>query len=211
MTNLCKSNTPATYLDFDQLIEWLNKKGSELFGKTYKIDAKDYDTVYQILVYVYRDKEHAAKHGIDLGKGLIVAGPVGCGKTSLMQLLLHLDLAIKPYQMVSVRSISLQFADRGIPLIKEYGGLGQKQPSIFCFDELGGEPTTRFYGIKANVMREILLLRYELFMQKRVPTYVTTNLSPAEIESTYGTPLRSRLREMFNLVAFPEDSYDKRR
>ncbi|WP_207420721.1 hypothetical protein [Desertivirga brevis] len=38
------------YLEFDQLLDYLNKKGSELLGKVFKIDQKDYDTVYKLLV-----------------------------------------------------------------------------------------------------------------------------------------------------------------
>jgi hypothetical protein len=39
-------------------------------------------------------------------------------------------------------------------------------------------------------------------------THLTTNLNSGEIEKQYGLRVRSRLREMFNLVAFPEDAVD---
>ena len=42
-------------------------------------------------------------------------------------------------------------------------------------------------------------------------THLTTNLNSIEIEKQYGLRVRSRLREMFNLVAFPGDAMDKRR
>jgi hypothetical protein len=37
------------------------------------------------------------------------------------------------------------------------------------------------------------------------------NLNSAEIEKKYGLRVRSRMREMFNLVAFPADTPDKRK
>ena len=55
-------------------------------------------------------------------------------------------------------------------------------------------------------MAEILLSRYDLFVSKGIPTHVTTNLSASELESKYGNRLRSRMREMFNLVAFDKKS-----
>lgn len=49
-------------------------------------------------------------------------------------------------------------------------------------------------------MGEILLSRYELFTSQKMITHITTNLSANEIEQAYGNRLRSRMREMFNLV-----------
>ena len=51
-------------------------------------------------------------------------------------------------------------------------------------------------------MAEILLSRYDLFISK-TKTHITTNLSATEIEKkNYGNRVRSRLREMVNLIAF---------
>jgi hypothetical protein len=41
-------------------------------------------------------------------------------------------------------------------------------------------------------------------------THLTTNLNSSEIEQIYGSRLRSRLREQFNLIAFSESAKDKR-
>ena len=59
-------------------------------------------------------------------------------------------------------------------------------------------------------MGEILLSRYDLFVAKKIPTHLTTNLSASEIESLYGNRVRSRLREMVNLIAFDKSTPDKR-
>ena len=60
-------------------------------------------------------------------------------------------------------------------------------------------------------MAEILLSRYELFTSKKIQTHITTNLSATEIENQYGNRVRSRLREMVNLIAFEKGIDDKRR
>jgi len=59
-------------------------------------------------------------------------------------------------------------------------------------------------------MAEILLNRYDFFVSKRMLTHITTNLSASELESIYGNRIRSRMREMFNLIAFERDAKDKR-
>jgi DNA replication protein DnaC len=59
-------------------------------------------------------------------------------------------------------------------------------------------------------MAEILLSRYDQFITKKMLTHLTTNLTSSEIDEIYGLRVRSRLREMFNLIAFSSDSKDKR-
>jgi DNA replication protein DnaC len=59
-------------------------------------------------------------------------------------------------------------------------------------------------------MAEILLSRYEQFVDNKSVTHITTNLSATEIEKVYGNRLRSRMRSMFNLITFSPNSSDKR-
>jgi DNA replication protein DnaC len=81
---------------------------------------------------------------------------------------------------------------------------------VLLFDDLGLEQTPKYYGNECNVIAEILLNRYDLFVSKRMMTHITTNLSASELESIYGNRIRSRMREMFNLVAFDRNAKDKR-
>jgi hypothetical protein len=74
---------------------------------------------------------------------------------------------------------------------------------------------------QCNVMGEILLSRYDLFVQKQPnnqqlitnnhsKTHLTTNLNTLELENKYGNRVRSRLREMFNFISFNKNAKDKR-
>jgi hypothetical protein len=83
--------------------------------------------------------------------------------------------------------------------------------AAYCFDDLGLENETPHYGHTCFVMAEILLSRYDYYHSFRMQTHLTTNLKSTEIEKQYGLRVRSRLREMFNLVAFPGDGEDKRK
>ncbi|WP_114781863.1 P-loop NTPase family protein [Botryobacter ruber] len=86
-----------------------------------------------------------------------------------------------------------------------------RKAGSYCFDDLGAESSLRYYGNMCNVMGEVLLSRYDLFVSQGVKTHLTTNLTSSELEKTYGSRVRSRMREMFNLVCFEKGARDKRR
>ena len=67
----------------------------------------------------------------------------------------------------------------------------------------------KYYENECNVMAEILLTRYDLFISKKLQTHITKNLSASEIENAYGNQGRCWLREMINLILFDRDIDDK--
>jgi hypothetical protein len=85
------------------------------------------------------------------------------------------------------------------------------EPVVYCFDDLGVENNLKFYGNECNIMAEIILSRHDQFISRKLITHVTTNLSATEVEKYYGNRVRSRMRELFNLVAFNSTSTDKRK
>ncbi len=139
-----------------------------------------------------------------------------CSKTTLMTLISQFSRSLKQYAMVSARSLSLRFAIEGYGVISQYSTQSFKYtsggylPNVYCFDDVGTERPMQYYGNDCNVMGEILLGRYDHFVKKGMLTHITTNLSASKLEELYGNRLRSRMREMFNLVAFSVDSNDKR-
>jgi DNA replication protein DnaC len=58
-------------------------------------------------------------------------------------------------------------------------------------------------------MHEVLTQRYKngLFTS----THVTTNLSAEQIKELYGVRVADRMREMFNLISFPENAKSRRK
>lgn len=83
----------------------------------------------------------------------------------------------------------------------------QKQIS---FDDFGAEQQIKHFGNDCNVMAEIIISRYEQFIENKTVTHLTTNLSANEIEKLYGNRVRSRMRQMFNVIDFDGNSKDKR-
>ncbi|MFA6402053.1 MAG: hypothetical protein WCX31_10575 [Salinivirgaceae bacterium] len=68
----------------------------------------------------------------------------------------------------------------------------------------------KYVGNDCNVMAEILLSRYDLFLSCHMITHLTTNLNSSEIEEIYGLRMQRRLRELFNLIAFDGNAKDQR-
>jgi len=192
--------------NFEKILVYLDAKGKQLFGDKFKIYKEDREILYKLCNYQIRDYETCKKLNIDLKKGILLSGPVGCGKTSLMKLIRYLTPRYKFYEVIPARNIVFAFNHLGYSLIEQYG-----DDRFYCFDDLGVEPFGRHFGTDCNVMGEILLSRHELFLEYKFKTHCTTNLNAQELENLYGNRVRSRMRQLFNLIAFDKESQDKRK
>jgi DNA replication protein DnaC len=197
---------------FESCLEFLEKKGKELFSPGFKVHPEDYEIIFKLLVYFVKDQPKADKYGLSFRKGILLSGPVGCGKTSLMSLFRFYLNGHKRHIMKSCREISFEFIQDGYSVIQKYSrnAFILDEPKIYCFDDLGTENNLKYFGNDCNVMAEVLLSRYDLFVSRKMTTHITTNLNSSEIEGIYGLRVRSRLREQFNLIAFDQSSKDKR-
>ena len=206
------TKTIQSHYSYDEVITWLEKKGVELYGNHFKILETDYPIVYKLIAYFLKDEPTCFQYGINLNKGILLTGPIGCGKTSLMNLMKYLTATEHKFFVKPCRDISFEFIQDGYQIIHKYsnGKLYQSEPRTYCFDDLGTENNLKYFGNECNVMAEILLSRYDLFISKKLFTHITTNLSATEIEKHYGNRVRSRLREMVNLIAFEKSTPDKR-
>ncbi|TYA55692.1 ATPase [Formosa maritima] len=217
---LGKIENYCLHYDFDKVLIYLEAKGKLLFGKHFKLYKEDYHIIFKLCIYTIQDLDYCAKLNIDPNKGILLTGPVGCGKTSLMKLVRHLTPHRRAYKIIPCRNAVFSFNHLGYKTIEEYGN-----EEFYCFDDLGVEPTGRHFGQDCNVMGEILLSRYDLSLRRQesqnpntknptpknyYTTHVTTNLNAIEIEERYGNRVRSRMRAMFNLLAFDQSAKDKR-
>ena len=204
---------PVQQLDLTQWMEEVRHRLPSLV-----IDATNQPILEAVGAYFLGNEAECRKRGIKRQKGLFLVGPVGCGKTTIMQ-----RLASQPVRLVATRDIARKFVKEGNNVLEHYGtksyrikhlGYGPvvqyDQPITYCFDDLGVEQNAKLYGNGCNVMAEILLDRYEQFIRHGMITHLTTNLNADELERLYGDRVRSRLREMCNLICFPAEAPDRR-
>ncbi|CAM2775941.1 hypothetical protein SAMN05444143_104101 [Flavobacterium succinicans] len=198
--------------DSNKCFAYLETQGRQMYGQAFKIHQDDKPLIYKLLIYAIRDKENAYRLGLDLNKGILLSGPVGCGKTALMHLIKAFLYAKYDYKIATTRRVSFEFAKNGFEALLPYTEKFPQQLRLvsYCFDDLGAEQQIKHFGNDCNVMAEILISRYEHFIENNSITHITTNLSASELESCYGNRLRSRLRQMFNLIAFDANTKDKR-
>lgn len=207
-----QKKTTMSHYNYEDAIQWLQKRGKEMYGNHFKIHEEDKENITKLLCYFLKDKHNASRLGINLQKGILLTGPIGVGKSSLMNLMRFYEPAQTRFIFKSCRDVSFEFIKDGYDTIHKYSNRSFKnhEPITYCFDDLGTENNLKFYGNECNIMAEILLSRYDLFVSRKLITHLTTNLSASEIEAAYGNRIRSRMREMFNLISYQNDRLDKR-
>ena len=127
--------------DFGKILTYLDHKGKMLFGKNFKIYEEDEVILFKLCIYFIKDYDYCKKFNIDPNKGILLSGPVGCGKTSLMKLLKHIVPHQKPYEVIPARNIVFGFNNIGYKTIEDYGN-----SNYYCFDDLGVETTGRHFS-----------------------------------------------------------------
>lgn len=209
-----RTKTTTTLYDYNDALQTVIVFGKELFGPKFQIFEEDRATILKLLCWFLQDEDVAPEEGLNLKKGVLLTGPVGCGKSAIMKIIQTMCKPSWKFCIKSAQRVALEFGKDGYVVIDLYTERSfdlNNTPITICFDDLGSESNIPNYGIPFNTFAEILPIRYELFVEDKMITHITTNLNSIELEERYGVRLRSRMSEMFNLVAFPKTSPDKRR
>jgi len=185
---------------------------------------EDLYRVYTILAmyFFYDARFEKVNPNYKLSKGLLIRGNVGTGKTLCLLTNLKLLKTINHpnyFVFYSTNDVVQDYLINGEERLLIHGSQSFKRisgnysknhPVTRCYDDLGIESKKiKHYGNERNLMADILLKRYDLFITTGLKTIVSTNYSPDEIEEYYGYRIRSRLREMMNDIVFEGDDRRK--
>jgi len=193
---------PLEYPDFRDLFQ--------LFGniclynrnqnKNFEIDNYNEPIIEQLYLYATNNPSF----GGDLGKGILLQGKYGCGKTLVLETysLLH-NHAVKKFSLnrpllTFIKSVELQEQ-----IMRQSAWMFVHRPLII--DEFGRESkTVQDYGNIVRPVSELLSLRSDT----GTLTHGTTNftLETLSSEDFYGSMIGDRLKMMFNFITMKGES-----
>ncbi len=199
-----KKSTESLNVDLAAYKRWFMYIAKQVTKGAFQIDDRNRDLVNDLFLYF-----HFQKGRLDLRKGLWLEGPVGTGKSTLMQVfsqyLKSLQMGFRVYICSQVTTDYSLTGDLSRYL--DNAGWSSSGPVPMCFDELGREPLpAKYYGTELNVMQHILHIRYSYWQIAGLRTFVTTNANGNDIERLYGDFIRDRRKEMFNIIPVTGDS-----
>lgn len=142
-----------------------------------------------IISFFTEDEEKMAAYGMAAGKGLMLRGISGLGKTFLLE-------AIKgnprnPFSVINMLDVEDE--------IKDTGSFSVNPARTVVLDDVGTETTpVKFYGTDVHWFKTFVesASRYPERWKRII---ITTNLNGEGMGEKYGARVRSRLRQMVNV------------
>lgn len=170
----------------------------EQFGQF--IDDEGTKLLYKsVCFYLAGDDRFEKELKFDWNKGLLVYGSAGIGKTSIFRIMA--PNPIRPLKIYSMLDIAEE--------VKESGSCTINTMATILIDDVGTEPELiNHFGTKVNWFKDFIESYYH-HHRGFGNLIITTNLGGREIEERYGYRVRSRIREMFNMI--PVTGNDKRK
>lgn len=203
---------PTTNLSkLNEVFYKINKIANELIGRSLDLTLEEKIIWIKILAYTYKSEYLSRYLGINYNKGLFINGPIGCGKTTLFRILEKLIPSEQKFLIKSCKETVLEFSINGFYVIHQYTSISLLGRHDIMFDDLGAEGNIKHFGNDCNVFQEMISLRHERFIYNQVKTHFTSNMKAFQIEGLYSKRIRSRLKEMVNIISYPTNYSDKRK
>lgn len=172
------------------LMRWTSET---VYGRQLEVNDHNRQLITALCFFLSRDIRFNTELGYSFKKGLLIRGITGLGKTFLIKCAMNNEL--HPISVFSMVKISETVQEQGLM------DLPVKKGGIICLDDVGTEMAwVKHYGTDINFFKNFI----ETYHLEHTPDYsgviFTTNLSFDVIEEQYGIRVRSRIREMFNVV-----------
>jgi DNA replication protein DnaC len=192
--------------------EAINIIGVELYGKKFsiadKVTYENYKSCYESFVKSLFEQTD---------KGVLVVGGIGAGKTAMMRIMQRLFkdterkfLWINAYDLKDMAEV---YTTSEIKM-----SYGSDLKCDLYIDDIGFSMDVKRYGNTVNIITEILMERYELFvssgfrthLSSNIPTFIKNNTEKIPtLENVYGERVLDRIKEMCDLITFKGESKRK--
>ncbi|MDR0572724.1 MAG: ATP-binding protein [Tannerella sp.] len=193
---------PLAYLDFKNLFRsfgtvCLHHRNQ---NRNFIIDNDNTPMIEQLYLYATGNPSFEG----NLGKGIMLQGKYGCGKTLILETysLLH-NHVIRKYHLNYLLLTFIKSVELQEQILKQSASAFAKRPLII--DEFGRESKTVMdYGNISRPVSELLSLRNDA----GTLTHGTTNFTLATLSSDefYGGMIGDRLKAMFNFITLKGES-----
>lgn len=171
------------------LMKWTSDK---IYGKPLIVNNDNKRLITALCFFLSNDTRFETELGYSLKKGLLIRGISGLGKTHLVRCVEKNEL--NPILVLSMIDIADQMAKEGEYQINLFNC------KIVYLDDVGTEEATvNHYGTKMNFFKdfiEMVYLKNKIFNK----LMISTNNSFFELEEKYGFRVRSRIKDMFNII-----------
>ena len=195
-------------------------RGKEIIESVGREFTKDFN-VNESLFLAYKSVYENLINGLDKNaksKGLLIIGSIGVGKTLMMKVYQKMFLGSKrAFKMIKGASLQDLLEVNSIFEIKQAYGYDLKMD--LYIDDIGiNNPDFKRYGNSTNVIAEILMERYELFIDEGFKTHLSSNLlarlennpnNIPTIETLYTNRVFDRIKEMCELIVIDGKSLRK--
>lgn len=172
-----------------KLMKWTSDKE---YKKPLIVNEYNKHFITTLCYFLSEDERFETELGYDRKKGLLIRGISGVGKTHLVRCLQ--DNELNPVLVLSMLEITDEIKEKGEYRIEMAGR------KIIYLDDVGTEePTVNYYGTKISFFKnfiELVYLKNKVFNK----LMISTNNSFAQMEEKYGFRVRSREKEMFNII-----------
>jgi DNA replication protein DnaC len=183
--------------------------GKEMYGEMFSLDDenvfKSYEKVYNIFL-----KNHFGKSK----KGVLVIGNIGAGKSALMKIMQRVFKDSKSkFRLVNAYDLKDLSEIYTISQIKEMYGFDLKHD--LYIDDIGFSVDVKRYGNTVNIITEILMDRYDLFVSTGIKTHLSSNImthivndinNKPTLKIIYGARIVDRIKEMCEVIIFKGNS-----
>lgn len=171
------------------LMKWTSRN---VMGRPLIIHNDNTALVKTLCFFLSNDPRFETELNYSFQKGLLIRGVSGLGKTHLVRCLEKNE--ISPILVLSLLEISEEVKSEGEFIVE----LGSNK--MIYLDDVGTEEhIVNHYGTKINWFKnfiEMYYLRNKIFNK----LIISTNNNFSEIEEKYGFRVRSRVKDMFNII-----------
>ncbi len=195
-----KEKTEAKQKDEELKQEWTAKKVFNLmnwtseneYGKKFVVNEFNKKLISAICFLISKDNRFEMDLGYSPKKGLLIRGISGLGKTFIVKC--AANNPVNPILVESMIEISEQIKRDGEYLVN------MSARKILYLDDVGTEEATvNHYGTKISFFKNFIEMYY-LQNKPFCNLIISTNNSFDEIEQKYGFRVRSRIKDMFNII-----------